>query len=259
MQIWGNGSSPTQLGGGLRIRALGTRTSSGGSGAGSGLSLRGFAADVRELGDALKSLRLGGRFRTSGSDRDAIFYSRSDLELGSDPTAATIRSTEEVNTTPTSYSTTAPTWQGTSDAAPSVGGTYDGSQGDDTLTFTASLGGVVGTSPIQIDVTDSSGGAVDSFTIGIGAGGDTFTLSNGLELEFDSGTIQLGDTFELDVFSTVGTSVTSPTTRGARASPASSRKHQPRLRSSSQIGLPLTAGTHWRSNAIGRGAPRPKG
>ena len=207
MQIWGNASSPSQLGRGLTIRAPGAQAKGGTASAATGPSLRDFASDVRELGDALNALRVGGRFRTSGSQFDAIVYSASDLGLGDDPTSATLSSTEEVNATPTSYSTTAPAWQGASSADPTVGGTYDGSQGDTTLTFTATLGGIVDVSPIQIEVTDGSGGTVDTFTIGIGQGSSTFTLSNGLELEFDSGTISTGDAFELDVFASVGAAV----------------------------------------------------
>ena len=102
---------------------------------GSGLpraSLRDFAAEVRGLGDALKRLRLGGQFRSSGSAKQARLESAAPLGLNQQETASELRSTEEVNAIPTSISTTEPLWSGGSSSAAHLGGEYNGAQGDDT-------------------------------------------------------------------------------------------------------------------------------
>lgn len=118
-----------------------------------------------------------------------------------------MRSVEEVNAISTSFSPSSPTFAGSSTSDPFIGGTYSGENGDTTLTFEATLGGIVGTTPIQIEVRDDQDTLVDTIDTGFSAAGTTFTLVNGLELSFTSGSIALGDSFELEVFESIGSAV----------------------------------------------------
>lgn len=158
-----------------------------------------------ELRDAHQVLVRDGRhFRSNGAQRAARTASDSDLGLSTSATPTTLRSVEEVNTTPTSYSPSHPEFEGSSSSSPFVGGVYSGANGDDTLTVTATFGGVVGLTPITLEVTDGQGGVVDTVNMGFSPAGTVFTLSNGLELSFSSGSIQAGDSFEIDVSQSVG-------------------------------------------------------
>ena len=90
-----------------------------------------------ELGQALNELdgllRAAGASRVGGASRPATATSTADLGLDGMGVATTLQSSNEVNTTPTSFSTFGPDWIGSS-AQASLTGTYDGSNGTDTLT-----------------------------------------------------------------------------------------------------------------------------
>lgn len=99
MQIGGVGGSAQGLGAGLRLRAASGPIPA--ASAGPRLALRDFASAVRDLGDALAELRRAGKHRESlGRGREASAVSAADVGLGSTPSAAVLRSTEEINATP---------------------------------------------------------------------------------------------------------------------------------------------------------------
>lgn len=149
-------------------------------------------------------MRDGRHFRSSGAQRAARTASDSSIGLSTASSPTTLRSVEEVNTTPTSFSPSHPEFDGSSSSSPFVGGIYSGENGDDTLTVTATFGGVIGLTPINLEVRDSEGGLVDTVNMGFSSAGTVFTLSNGLELSFSSGSITGGDSFEIDVSQSVG-------------------------------------------------------
>jgi len=194
------------FGAGLQIRGI---TPVGQAAAGPGrLSVRGFTANLNDLGRALRELRLAGKHSSTGLiGRAAAAQSAEALGLGGDPTAATLRSSAELNRATTSYSTSEPSWDGLSTAAPQLDGVYNGSIGDTTLTFTAFLGGEVSTDPLTFSITDGSGQVVETLQVTPGQGHRVHTLSTGLGLRFDPGLVVTGDSFTVDVSASVGTSV----------------------------------------------------
>ena len=192
--------------------ALGVQATSGAKAAGArpamGAYLRDFAKRLVELRDAHEALGLSGRFaRIRGGLRSASAVSQTSLGLSTSRSETTLRSVEEVNTLPTSYSTTRPVFAGSSSTRPSIGGTYSGVNGDDTLTFRATLGGIIGLTPARVEVRDSGGTLLDTINTGFNAPGTVYTLSNGLQLSFSSGSVQGGDSFQLGVSATVGSAV----------------------------------------------------
>jgi len=96
LQIGGITGGWNGLGAGLRFRATGGPAAS--ADPGPRLALRDFASTVRDLGDALEELRRAGKHRESlGRGRGASAVSAEDLGLGSTPSPAVLRSTEEIN------------------------------------------------------------------------------------------------------------------------------------------------------------------
>ncbi|MFT7168717.1 MAG: hypothetical protein ACI80K_001851 [Paracoccaceae bacterium] len=170
-------------------------------------ALRGIASDVERLGDAVRQLARLDRVQSrsvgarAGVARGELVIDDSEVQ----PTAATMRSVEEVNTVATSYSTHEPGWAGASAASATVDGIYDGSQGDSALQFEVTGVPILGLGDTEIEVSDGAGTVIDTLTFS--ASGGTQSLSNGLELTLDAGSVSLGDTFTLDAFASVGTSV----------------------------------------------------
>jgi hypothetical protein len=135
--------------------------------------------------------------------------SASNLGLDSG-TYTTVQSTEEVNTTPTSYSTFAPGWTG-STAQATISGEYDGSNGSGTLTFEVTRGGTHGTDFLQIKVYDANQNQIDQINIKTRDAIDKqYNLSNGITLTLGAGDLFEGDSFTVDVDASVPTSF-SPT------------------------------------------------
>jgi len=66
------------------------------------------------------------------------------LSLDLTSTAAALSSTQEINTSPTSFSPFGPDWSGASTALLTIGGEYDGSNGTGQLEFESRLDGVHG-------------------------------------------------------------------------------------------------------------------
>lgn len=205
MQVSGSYGSPAASVGFRHLSAASGGSASAKAGSASGTTLKQFAGLVARLRDAHRAVGMAGRFaRGSAGSARAKIASAAPLTLTSAATAATLRSTEEVNTIPTSWGPSEPSFAGSSSSSPTLSGTYSGVHGDTTLTFTATVGGVVGLTPIQIEVRDSSDTLVDTLSLGFGYSGGQLAVSGGLQASFGSGSIAQGDSFDVDVFASVG-------------------------------------------------------
>ena len=132
----------------------------------------------------------------------------SNLGLDTTETTTTVQSTEEVNTTPTSFSTHGPEWTGSSTAQASLSGEYDGSNGSDNLTFKVAKGGSHGTDKLKLTVHDSENIKIDNININkFDAIDRQYTLSNGLVFSLGEGDLLVDSSFTVDVFDSVGTAV----------------------------------------------------
>ena len=162
---------------------------------------------TRALNELDGLLRAPGGSRV-GASRPATATSTADLGLNGIASATTLQSSSEVNTTPTSFSTFGPDWIG-STAQASLAGTYDGSNGTDTLTFRVDREGVHGTDDLRIKVYDSTAQQIDQLDI---KKNDPitkqYTLSNGVVLALGAGELFKGDSFTLDVDASPPTSFT---------------------------------------------------
>jgi len=194
---------------------------------------------VSELGRALEdaqavfeSLRTGSRSVGTG---EAISASALDI----DPSArtSTLDSTEEVNTVPTSYTPFGPSWTGASSSLATIGGTYDGAQGDDTLRFqiTSRSQTIGGRKDIDIRISNNGGAdLLEEITIPGHTPADTpFTLSNGLTISLGAGDALKNDEFYLDVSTSVDSEVDPDLVFNGV------RNDNPNL----EPGLPVTAGS----------------
>lgn len=177
--------------------------------------------DLQRFDDGLRTLRRDldrldrtrdvlTRFERSEA-RDAgpaAAISTAALGLTAQATATTLRSTAEVNTTPTSFTPFGPTVSGATTSLPSVGGTYDGAQGDDVLSFQFRDNAVVGSSDrLRVRVRDGAGNVIDNLNFRNQPVGFTRTLSNGLGLSLGAGSTVKNDTFQVSVSTTTGSAV----------------------------------------------------
>ncbi|MGI9515876.1 MAG: hypothetical protein ACR2NP_02420, partial [Pirellulaceae bacterium] len=145
--------------------------------------------------------------------------------------ATRLMSTEEINTAPTSFQHNGPTWNGStataswsglgSTALASVGGQYDGSDGDGPFTFTVIRGGTHGQNDLRIRAFAADNSVIE--TIQIYASdplNKVYQLSNGLEISLGAGDLVRNDFFEVDA-SVLSTSYTptNPAWTGSTAQP----------------------------------------
>ncbi len=174
-------------------------------------NLRNLARTVVDLRGRLQALSGHTGVRTlrtvgaGGSGTTGAATSASSLGLNLVGTATTLQSTEEVNTTPTSFTPFAPTVTGSTTTQPTIGGVYDGAQGDDTLTFVFKDTGTIGTDKIKIEVYDGNDEKIDDFEYKRNT--SLITLSNGLTLNLSAGDVTDSDTFTVDVSTSVGSAV----------------------------------------------------
>ena len=173
---------------------------------------------VVELRNALETInrpeKLSRTFSFGSAPIAATATSSINLNLGIIPiTAAKLESTEEVNTTATSFTPFGPdfTGLGTSTATATIGGTYDGSNGTGTLDFRVveNKGGTHGVDDLSINVYDPN----DTFIEQIQIKKDDpinqlYTLSNGLTVTLSAGVLVDSDDFTVDVDATEPTSFT---------------------------------------------------
>lgn len=155
--------------------------------------------------------------RTFDVNVAASTTSESSLGLTVTSTAATIESTEQVNTESTSFSDENPSFDVLSTSTPSFTGVYLG--GDDTLSFVVTAAGTVGTDDIQLEVFDGQGDSIETVTFSSALpAGTPVVLQNGLQLALSAGAVSGGETFDLDVFSNGSYSPTSPAFEAASTS-----------------------------------------
>ncbi|MGI9294598.1 MAG: hypothetical protein ACR2PS_11505, partial [Pseudomonadales bacterium] len=125
--------------------------------------------------------------------------SSSDIGLVDGPTPAVLRSSEQINATPTSFSPFGPDWMG-STLQPTVSGAYNGLNGTGTLTFKAEREGTRGVDDLKIKVYDPTQNEIGSFNIKKNDPLDKeYVLDNGLVLTFGQGDLVKKDTFTVDV------------------------------------------------------------
>lgn len=134
---------------------------------------------------------------------------RSSASLGLDltHTAAALNSTEEINASPTSFSTFVPTWDDFSTAEILIGGEYDGSSGSGAFDFEVRRAGTHGVDNLRIRITDPQGNRV---TQNIQANDDPnqqYSLQNGLYFMLGPGELINRDNAALDVFDNIGSVV----------------------------------------------------
>jgi hypothetical protein len=172
-------------------------------------TVRDLARQVLELRQAVDSVRFGARLTIIGSAAAAAAVtSKSPLGVNLQQSFTTLTATEEVNTTATSFSPFIPVISGNSTSSPTIGGIYDGSQGDDTLTFKIKKGGDVGSKGIDVEVRDGQGVKLETIKFKkTDPPGTMKTLKNGLTLTLSAGVAEKNDTFTVDVFATVGSAV----------------------------------------------------
>lgn len=150
--------------------------------------------------------------RSSLSSRPALLSSAavSDLKPGGGlvpGTASTLRSTEPVNTTPTSFGPRGPGWAlGVSTAQVTIGGTYTGTA-DETYTVSSQQTRTVGGGqPIALRVYNSLGAQVGTATFAGGSpAGTQVALIDGLTISLGAGVVSSLDEFSFSVSATTGT------------------------------------------------------
>ena len=221
-----------------------TRMSSGSSSASSSSSshyadLSTIHRRVGELDRALdearsvfEALRMGTQAAGRGEATSA-----SALGIDPSPRTSTLDSTEEANTVPTSYSPFGPSWTGASSSEVTIGGTYDGSGGDDTLRFrvTSRTRTVGGSRDINIRVYDEVGTkTLENIVHRAGTpAGTPISLSNGLTVTLGAGDARRNDEFFVDVSTSVDSEVDPDLAFDG------TRNDNPNL----EPGLPITAGS----------------
>ncbi len=174
---------------------------------------------MRNALEAIRPIMLNPSEISVSSPASAISAFNLGLDSG---TYTTVQSTEEVNATPTSYSTFAPGWTG-STAQATISGEYDGSNGTGTLRFDVTRGGTHGSDFLQIKVYDANNNQIDQINIKTRDAMDKqYNMSNGLTLTLGTGDLFVGDSFTVDVDASAPTSFspTQPTWQGSDQSAA---------------------------------------
>lgn len=191
-----------------------------------------------------KALMAGSAIHTSITP--VALASSSSLGLDLTSTPARLVPTQEVNTAPTSYSPFGPSFSGASTSLPTLNGVYNGAQGNNTLTFRVTRPGNVGgpytriiglglfPADLRVEVRNGGGGLITNidFTEAT-APGTVFNLPNGLNISFSAGSLVNNNTFQVDVSTTVPSSVISN-------NPFNGTRN---LRPNFDLGKSVTAGT----------------
>lgn len=175
---------------------------------GLGLFLQEFRSRFAEAGRVVGTANhrsVPGRFHLAASGT---------RELSAAATAATMRATVAIADAEASYSPQDPDWTLATRSAPTLGGTYDGSNGDQTLTVNVTQGGVVGQDALSLAVLDAEGSLLETLAVAADyTAGDDIALSNGVTMQLAAGLVETGNTFTIDVSATATdpTSSFSPT------------------------------------------------
>ncbi len=130
------------------------------------------------------------------------------LSLDLSRTAARLDSTEEVNTTPTSFSPFGPAWTSLSTAELTIGGVYDGSSGTGTFTFEARGTGIHGIDRLRIRVYDPAGAVYTDIQVReTDPLEQQYELGNGLFFTLGPGALFVNETALVDVYDAIGSAV----------------------------------------------------
>jgi flagellar hook-associated protein 2 len=107
----------------------------------------------------------------------------------------------ELNSTYVGSAVTAGNWSGTSTPTSNTGsGNYTGLN-NDTYTFTVTNGGTVGTTNgITLSYTDSTGANTGTITLNSGDVGVMKAVAQGIQVQFNAGSLVTGDTFSIKGF-----------------------------------------------------------
>ncbi len=152
---------------------------------------------IEDANGVVNSLRTG-----SAPGRPGMAVSANALAIDPSARNSTLDSTEEVNTTPTSFTPFGPDWTGASSTEVTVGGTYNGDYGDDTLRFQVTRDRTVGGSRnIRIKIYDSGGTKLENLNWASGTPPDTPMTSSktGLTISLSAGDTERNDEFYVDV------------------------------------------------------------
>lgn len=170
--------------------------------------------------------------------------STSGLGLDLTHTAAELKSTEEINATPTSFSVFGPEWNDGSSAAITIGGVYDGTHGTGTLTFEVRREGIHGVDNLRIRLEDPQGNRIKNINIRRNDPEDRqYSLDNGLFLTLGPGSLIDRDTTTIQVFDSVGAVVDPGKPLGGI------RNNNPNL----QFGLPAIVDGSFQINGVSIG------
>lgn len=158
----------------------------------------------RQLEDLAELADIRTRFKLDLPD------ARSSTGLGLDltHTAASLRSIEEINASPMSFSPFGPEWGGGSSAAITIGGEYAGDHGTGTLHFEVTRAGTHGVDNVVIRVEDPQGNRIRNINIRSNHAEDRqYDLRNGLYLTLGPGDLVNNDTATIQVYDGVGAAV----------------------------------------------------
>ena len=155
------------------------------------------------LEDVADLVGVRSRFRLDLPD------ARSQDPLGLDltTTAATLRSAEEINSAANSFTPFGPEWDGSSTALFTVGGVYDGSDGNNTLTIQARRNGTRGVNDIRFRVENEQGQRFGFWVRDHHPLDREYSLRNGLFVTLGPGSIVNREETTLQVFQNVGAAV----------------------------------------------------
>ena len=184
--------------------------------------------------------------------QSAVATSSSAINLSSNlPTQ--LQSVQEINTAPTSYTQNGPAWNGSTLTAPwsglstaeaTVSGSYDGSDGQGTLTFEVRRAGTHGEDNLRIRVLGPDGSTIENIDIDRHDPiNQLYGLSNGLSVTFSAGEMFKNETFTVDVHADA-TFSTSPHPVESTAEPAISGVYDGSLGTDTLTFVVTGEGTH---------------
>ena len=175
---------------GSAAESLSTRSTSSGDREAM-VAVRDALADViNALGE---SSRILASARSSIVNAPATTSSTSDTGLSTEGTATTLTSSEEVNSTPTSFTPRGPGWDKSVTSELTVGGVYDGSEGDSDLHVKVRRiwgDGEVGEDWVQIQVKIDGDTTYNGYLSPTYEPGTEIDVGKGMTISFSEGTLK---------------------------------------------------------------------
>lgn len=131
--------------------------------------------------------------------------SANSLALDLTTTAARLNSSQAINASPTSFTPFGPSWNSGSTALITIGGEYDGSIGNGSLSFLVRRAGVRGSDDLQIRAFEPDGSRIGTYNIrAIHDLDRRYDLSNGMFFTVGSGTLLDDDTSDIQISDSLG-------------------------------------------------------